>query len=271
MLDVHPPEHPAHSWTDFFIHIATIVVGLLIAVGLEQTVEYFHHRYEVRETREALARERETNRTKFANRCRYWHINTAVLQNNLLVVRYLQEHPGTPQEKLPGVLEWRHVNVGFDSSAWSGAQTSGVLPLMPQEEATRDASLYNHLQDVESSNQTWQLLLSSHQFAISDPDPSHLSPAQIASEIDLLQKALVVEFDQAVKLYNLPKIAPDFPACVTRDDLDKIYQVPDPQSTAGPHAETEKRLRAAGWTPLTLTPNGWVATAAAAPAPAKQP
>ncbi len=39
MLDVHPPHHAANSWRDFFIHIATIVVGLLIAVGLEQAVD----------------------------------------------------------------------------------------------------------------------------------------------------------------------------------------------------------------------------------------
>jgi len=27
MLDVHPPHKPAHTWRDFFIHIATIVIG----------------------------------------------------------------------------------------------------------------------------------------------------------------------------------------------------------------------------------------------------
>ena len=39
MLDVHPPQSATHTWKDFFIHIATICIGLLIAVGLEQTVE----------------------------------------------------------------------------------------------------------------------------------------------------------------------------------------------------------------------------------------
>ena len=53
MLDVHPAHHAATSWKEFFIHIATIVLGLLIAVGLEQTVEYIHHRNEVADTREA--------------------------------------------------------------------------------------------------------------------------------------------------------------------------------------------------------------------------
>ena len=42
MLDVHPPHNPTHTWRDFFIHIATIVIGLLIAIGLEQSVEAFY-------------------------------------------------------------------------------------------------------------------------------------------------------------------------------------------------------------------------------------
>jgi len=35
MLDVHPPHTSTHTWRDFFIHIATICIGLLIAVDLE--------------------------------------------------------------------------------------------------------------------------------------------------------------------------------------------------------------------------------------------
>jgi hypothetical protein len=57
MLDVHPPHESAHSWKDFLLHIATIVVGLLIAVGLEQTVEAVHHRSQRSELREPLERE----------------------------------------------------------------------------------------------------------------------------------------------------------------------------------------------------------------------
>jgi hypothetical protein len=40
---MHPPREAAHTWKDFFIHIATICVGLLIAIALEQTVEALHH------------------------------------------------------------------------------------------------------------------------------------------------------------------------------------------------------------------------------------
>jgi hypothetical protein len=34
MLDVHPPHHAAGTWRDFFIHIATIVIGLLMTASL---------------------------------------------------------------------------------------------------------------------------------------------------------------------------------------------------------------------------------------------
>jgi len=62
MLDVHPPRHAAQSWRDFFVHIATIVIGLLIAVGLEQAVEFVHHRHQrdglEEQMRDVLAQDR---------------------------------------------------------------------------------------------------------------------------------------------------------------------------------------------------------------------
>jgi hypothetical protein len=61
MLDIHVPEHSTRTWRDFFIHIATIVIGLLIAIGLEQTVEYVHHRHQLHEARAAIRAELEVN------------------------------------------------------------------------------------------------------------------------------------------------------------------------------------------------------------------
>src|ERR1700722_11264259 len=62
MLDVHPTHHAATTWRDFFIHIATIVLGLLIAIGLEQTVEYIHHRHQRSQLEEDLRHEAQVNR-----------------------------------------------------------------------------------------------------------------------------------------------------------------------------------------------------------------
>jgi hypothetical protein len=63
MLDVHPAHHAASTWRDFFVHIATIVLGLCIAVGLEQTVEAIHHRHLAHEAEELLHNESIANRS----------------------------------------------------------------------------------------------------------------------------------------------------------------------------------------------------------------
>ena len=61
MLDVHPPNEPVHSWRDFFIHIATITIGLLIAISLERCVEWQHHRHLAHATKVSLGNEIRNN------------------------------------------------------------------------------------------------------------------------------------------------------------------------------------------------------------------
>ena len=72
MLEAHAPHEPVHTWKSFFIHIATIVVGLLIAVGLEQAVEAIHHR-------EQRAQLEEQMRQAFANDVQFIQTNVANL------------------------------------------------------------------------------------------------------------------------------------------------------------------------------------------------
>jgi hypothetical protein len=45
-MEIHPPEHPIMTRKHFIVHMTTIVLGLLIAISLEQTVEWVHHRHE---------------------------------------------------------------------------------------------------------------------------------------------------------------------------------------------------------------------------------
>ena len=93
MLDVQAPHETVHRWKDFFIHIATIVIGLLIAAGLEQTVEYFHHRHQVAEMRKALEVERHINANEFGILTEDFHRVIPKLQANMAVYKFLQLHP----------------------------------------------------------------------------------------------------------------------------------------------------------------------------------
>ena len=61
MLDVHAPHESVHGWRDFFVHLATITIGLLIALGLEGCVEWMHHRNLVKEVEVSLHDEIRNN------------------------------------------------------------------------------------------------------------------------------------------------------------------------------------------------------------------
>jgi hypothetical protein len=251
LLDVHAIHSPVHAWRDFFIHIATIVVGLCIAVGIQQTVEFFHNRYQRAELRQALRLEREDNYKTLAANTAAWRWGTAELQNNLLVFQYLQRHPGTPQEKLPGVLLWLTSNYEYSSAAWDAAQQSGLVTLLPREEIETNSILYSILKkanDVQFEGA--RAIEEAERYDLSDADPSHLSPAQIDSEIELTEAALTRTFLRGALLRNLQEAFPDFPATLTSQELRLIRHAPQ-QSTSellgAARALTMERLKAAGY------------------------
>jgi hypothetical protein len=157
MLDVHAPHEPIHNWKGFVFHIATIVIGLLIAVGLEQTVEYFHHRREVREAREALAAEHEENIRRYHDNVRGHLLRLANQNNDQRVLRYLLSHPGAAQDKLPGVMTFGEITLAEPvEAAWSTVERSEVASLLPPAELRDLAAEYKEL-DRES--QVFQELL----------------------------------------------------------------------------------------------------------------
>jgi hypothetical protein len=131
MLDVHAPHATVHTWKDFFIHLATIVIGLLIAVGLEQLVERAHDHYKVRETREALQREREANGKDLVTNAHNWRWEMAEFRNNLMVLDYIQQHPGESQTSLPGDLRWIQLPIFSNRAVWDAAQQNAVIRLLP--------------------------------------------------------------------------------------------------------------------------------------------
>jgi hypothetical protein len=44
MLDVHSPHEKMHGFKDFLLHLLTITIGLLIALGLEGYAEHWKQR-----------------------------------------------------------------------------------------------------------------------------------------------------------------------------------------------------------------------------------
>jgi hypothetical protein len=249
MLDVHPPHAPTHTWRDFLIHIATIVIGLLIAVGLEQLVERIHQHYELRETREALQRETESNHTNIAAEERNWLITTARLKNNLLVLQFIRSHPGTPQTALPGDLDWHQSPFHADHAVWDAAAKSGITAHMPLTESNRDVELYNNLTGLAAQSlDTWNAINDAARFDLLDTDPTHLSPLQLDQTIQLTETALARHIEMGYSFGRLAFEFPDMPQYITWKNIASIRptsQELDPKGLAAAHQLTTDRLHAA--------------------------
>ena len=147
MLDVHPPHQAAHSWKDFLIHIATIVVGLLIAIGLEQTVEYFHHRHQLHQLHEDLHAETLRNlHLALAN------VDDCESRRDIARSVYREVIMANRDHRAP-VL---NTNLGRSSymkpasAVWTVAQQSGTLGLLPREEAQRYVRVYSLVDQVNA-------------------------------------------------------------------------------------------------------------------------
>lgn len=222
MLDVHPPHHAASTWRDFFIHIATIVVGLLIAIGLEQTVEYVHHRSEVAETRRLLREEREQNRKNFAANVASFRYEVLALQNDMTVLQYLRQHPGTAEQDLPGVLLYGAAYQPVVESAWKAATTTNVTQLMDRLEVADLSSLYAQLTlaDVEET-ELWHATVKANAYLLSDPNLAHFTPAQTSEQIELTELAMEMNYRRGVVLQNIGSEHEDFTGGPSLDELNR--------------------------------------------------
>jgi type II secretory pathway pseudopilin PulG len=148
MLDVHPPHAPTHTWRDFFIHIATIIVGLLIAIGLEQSVEAIHRAHERRVLQTALTHESE----------QILHDTTNVESGETAQMQYLRlyesqisdaardHHPLPSPPPNPASVGWDVP----DDPIYASAKSSGKLDLLSDEDVVaygEQATLIDSVKD----------------------------------------------------------------------------------------------------------------------------
>ena len=130
-MEVHAPEHGIHTWRDFFVHMGTICLGLVIALGLEQIAEAIHHSNQRAELREALDTDSrqdvvDAKRSEiFSDQWIAWavarsaQVRTALANNTAL-----------PARVVPHISDMDIV----DDPAFKAAKASGLLALLPQRE-----------------------------------------------------------------------------------------------------------------------------------------
>ncbi len=138
-MDVHPPHKAIESWRDFFIHLITITIGLLIALGLEGTVAWAHHRHLASEAREGIHREIEDNRNAIAEDKKALVEDEQRMTRNITVLRQMRKTLTLPQKgELISNFSWSSPG----ESAWKTAHETGAVVYMNYKEVQGLDDLY---------------------------------------------------------------------------------------------------------------------------------
>jgi hypothetical protein len=148
MLDIHPAHHAATTWRDFLIHLATIVLGLLIAIGLEQTAEYFHHLHQRHQLEADLRAEGLNNQATQPAVFRYLELEESLALDHLAAVNAMRDGHLKTMPAMPPTYAARSAEVSRltyntpDRAVWRAAQQSQVLALLPPLEGERYETIY---------------------------------------------------------------------------------------------------------------------------------
>ena len=131
MIDIHPPQHGSITRRDFFVHLFIVVLGILIAIGLEQTVEFLHHRHERQALIEGFRHECAENLKVFDFDLDIIHGESAWERASLAVLRDAQPHDGYITVTMPPAPTNNNLQAP-SRSVWSVAKTSGKVDLLPE-------------------------------------------------------------------------------------------------------------------------------------------
>jgi len=187
MLDVHAPEHGINGTRDFFLHLFTITVGLLIALGLEAGVEALHHRHQRQEAEATIRQELNENRQTLLK----MQQNTSTEAANLKkALTFLEDLRAGKKDDPSGI------KLGFNvqplpDAAWRTATTTGAVSYMSYDEAQGFALAYHEQQlyedTVAAALHEYELL---ETYVLDGRDPRTLTPEDIATALPDLRRTL---------------------------------------------------------------------------------
>jgi hypothetical protein len=138
VIDIHPPHETAHSWRDILIHLATITVGLFIALSLEGCVEWQHHRHLVREARENIRTEMQDNRKELHDALNQIHKEQTQVKADIEALKTLRKDFNA--HGLSVTLTFG--NSALQDASWNTARETGALAYMSYPEVKKYAEIY---------------------------------------------------------------------------------------------------------------------------------
>jgi hypothetical protein len=209
MLDVHPPHSKIQSVGEFLLHLFTITIGLLIALGLEAAVERSHHRHQRDEAEANLRQEITDNQKQLAA----VHEAIASEQANLIrSIRFLEAREANKPYDITG-MSLAFSIVPLRDASWRTATATGVLDYMEYDRVQNYAAAY-HLQDQFAAMEQESLdsFLQLHSYLVGGADPTKMTAQEAAAAmidvrhayahldaLDGISRTLGIDYKDALK------------------------------------------------------------------------
>jgi hypothetical protein len=181
-MDIHKPK-PWHGWRELLKEIGTIVIGVLIALGAEQAVEWLRHREEAAEARAAVRAEVLKNLSEVQTRLATQNCVEQRLDEVGELLSRTQEGVLSPQPRWVG----QPAIVYLASQRWQAAAGSGRVSLFDVEEQGRYATIYNRTAELAAQEEQEQAAWAQLRGLESWRGP--LGPAGKVSFLQALQQA----------------------------------------------------------------------------------
>jgi hypothetical protein len=138
-VHIHLPK-PLHGWRAFAGEVGIIVIGVLMALGAEQLVQWIHGREDVAQLRAALNGELADDRAR-------WEYMSAADACTLRRLDALNNWVATAPSSARLSNAFPIVPLNLHSSSWDVAKTSAATARMPLRERLTYASLYAALEN----------------------------------------------------------------------------------------------------------------------------
>ncbi|HEY6340906.1 MAG TPA: hypothetical protein VIY49_05400 [Bryobacteraceae bacterium] len=156
-MEIHAPHGHVQSFRDVAVHLAIVTIGILIALGLEQAVEWYHHRELANEARGTILSELRNNKDTLDRQLANFPKFRADAVKAFRFISDYKDHGKTN-------IQWTgafYYSAPLRATSWSTAQTVGALAFMPYSEVEKFANLYRAQEDyLATQDITYEALIS---------------------------------------------------------------------------------------------------------------
>ncbi len=139
-VEIHKPK-AAHDWREFIVEIGTIVVGIVIALGLEQSVDALHEHRLAQEAKEAIHAEMQEDLDRVAYRL----AQQPCIDRRLDAITGLLANWRGGKAPLQGLALGDPGDVALVDQRWQANLNSGRFSRQSPAEQAEQASFYTAL------------------------------------------------------------------------------------------------------------------------------